>query len=121
MSTNYYVNEPVCDCPCPHCTAPEHPHIGKYNGAVEFSFSAVHGPKSWKEWKEYLKGKEIVAEHGMIHTREEFIEIVESSRKPGNENQTLWVRRNPSKVLPSSQERYYLDEEGWSFNRGEFS
>ena len=138
MSTNYYVNEPVCDCPCPHCTAPENPHIGKLSGGWEFMFSSVHGPKSWKEWKEYLlngptpevadpresqgsriRARNVIDEFGVIHTPEEFIKRVESTRRPGATNQTKYVNRSRTSP-PHDHDLHSLDAEGWSFTNSDF-
>lgn len=131
MSTNYYVNEPVCQCPCPHCTAEEHPHIGKHSGGWEFMFSAVHGPRSWAEWKQYLQGgKSVINEYDEVIETEKFIRLVEATRNPNTKNQGQYLLSQYLNKYGGSyragmkeflEKDIFFDEEGWAFWLTEFS
>lgn len=78
MGTNYYTApEPACKC-CGH--APERLHIGKSSAGWSFLFAPCPELKltSWRAWKAYLEGREIIDEYGEGHTLEDFSALVEA-------------------------------------------
>ena len=121
MGTNYYVKQtpPVCTNPCPHCACEKEPlvtHIGKNSEGWEFSFSAMAGPRSWQEWKAFLQGKTLITEYNTEIPLEEFITLVEDSRKAKGVNHYHYCKE--SGWLRDTD---FLDPEGWCFNEEEFS
>ena len=129
MGTNYYLKSAAC----PHCGRRDSDelHIGKSSAGWSFSF---HGyDKSWetevtirscKDWREFLEKKtkdgshEIVDEYGRSEPLEKFWNFVEAKRK-GESNHTTYVRQNHPGEYHTSQ--CWLDDDGCSFNGGDFS
>jgi hypothetical protein len=108
MGTNYYAVNPKCD----HCGhKPELLHIGKSSCGWTFSFHATKELRSWKEWKEYLKDREIEDECGEIILLSSLVETV---LRKVNE------KYSHAKSFPDDG-RSFLDPEGHSFSEGEFS
>lgn len=144
MSTNYYVqyNE------CLYCQQrPESLHIGKAVGdgygpiwsSFEGHFTTsedgtqLRWLTSWKEWHIYLyevvitKAEAVIIdEYGLTVSLNQFVMLVEVTKKEQREKQFRAAQRNrrylqlsdASRVLPN---RDWLDEDGFSFYGGEFS
>ena len=112
MGTNYYVKSKTCEC-CGH--KPEQLHIGKNSYGWSFSFHATDELMTFEDWKIYLKDKIIVDEYGDEVTLEYFIDLVEVDKD--KRNHTFYCRQNH----PYYSENLFLDPEGYSFTRGEFS
>lgn len=77
MSTTYYVKLPLCE----QCNRrDEDISIGTRFGSYLFALNVTSkvGPKSLKEWLNYLKGKEIIDEYDRPVTQDEFKEVVAS-------------------------------------------
>ena len=80
---------------------------------------------SYKKLKEFIKKyviqfqtARIVDEYGDEISATEFFDLVESKRSEKN-NQTDYVRKEYS--LGYGVDDYYLDDEGYSFSKGDFS
>ena len=107
MGTNYYTEQHG-----------EELHIGKMSGGWEFMlYAPEEGPQSWKEWKEFLRGRPIEDEYGKSISLPEFISRVESSRRPGARNHTAYCL----KQYPHDTTSQGYDPEGWSITFREFS
>lgn len=79
-----------------------------------FSFQATDSIRSWSDWKEFLKDKEIVDEYERDITLLELKNIVAVERMQ-ERNHTLYCRQNHPEA------NCFLDPEGHSFNENEFS
>jgi hypothetical protein len=102
MGTNYYVPHKP---PCPTCgLGSEDLHIGKSSMGWRFMFREYpeHGLTTWPAWKAFLVGRMIIDEYGQAHTLDALISLIESKQ----DGQT------------SSHNR--IDDDGFSFSRGEF-
>jgi hypothetical protein len=109
MGTNYDLHKNICGT----CNRPEKIlHIGKSSFGWTFSFRAydewcIHSSEDWK--REIPQGK-IFDEYGKEVTEKEFWELVEAKKVSG---------RKHAQDYPSSDD--WLDSEGNSFSRREFS
>lgn len=108
MGTNYYAREGICK-ECGH--AKKETHIGKSSGGWTFSFHASEEMRSAKLWYMFLNQKDvkIFDEYDEEISLEEFKKLVESKR---NE------KHNHAREYPKG---CFLDSEGNSFHKGEFS
>lgn len=108
MGTNYYVKFP----PCPCCGHLNDEHIGKSSAGWTFSFHATDKIKSAKDWMLVLSqhNAKIYDEYGQEISFKAFYRMVElkKSEKQGH-----------SVEYPN--ENNYLDAEGNSMSKGEFS
>jgi hypothetical protein len=119
VGTNYYhETKPPCEC-----CGREFPrvHIGKSSVGWTFSFhggdEGAEGLESWADWHRRLReGGRIVDEYGDEISFDGFVELVESKRASPN-NQTLYCRVHHREFSGD----YWLDSEGNSFGRGNFS
>lgn len=121
MGTNYYVVPDVC----PHCgRGDKWLHIGKKSCGWEFSFQQHSEPKleSKKEWEEYTKDKVIKNEYGELVDYGDFWEMVDESRDTPQLNHTTFCHKKAKEdyLYRSTLESCYLDEDGWSFTKGDF-
>jgi hypothetical protein len=108
MGTNYYAREHICKC----CgKADKETHIGKASFGWTFSFQATDEIRSYKEWLLFLQSDDIKIfnEYGEEVSLIQFMEIVEC-HKSANYNHT--------KEYPEGS---FLDEDGNSFTKGDFS
>lgn len=142
MGTNYYALRGE-DTVCSHClgTGKEtvHTHIGKSSGGWTFSFHAARDydlyPNTWGsdrpeprkiesyfEWLEYLAlpGIKIINEYGEEVSLADFKDLVES-KKDETHNHTLVMRNDPQYKGTRYDTECFLDAEGNSFSKGEFS
>lgn len=118
MGTNYYAVEAPCPNPCRHCS-PGQWHICKSLVSFESHDETPFGPlRSWAEWKDAIRlhGLTIRDEYGVEHSAADFIRDVEATTRENRRRQYEWVVRHGS-----SKDRDYLDGDGFSFYRGEFS
>lgn len=126
MGTNYYHHSQAC--PCCGRSDPR-VHIGKSSAGWTFSFHGgdlgAEGVRSWKDWQGRLStatqnGGRIVDEYGAEITLAELVGVVEDRHDPRGplQNHTVYCRTHH----PEHAERdCWLDPEGHSFSRGEFS
>ena len=95
-------------------------HIGKSSLGWTFTFQATEHYKSYKELLTFYENNkrliEIHDEYGEKIEIEEFKELVERKRKEPN-NHCLYMR----KEYPGEDHGDYLDEEGNSFSKSDFS
>ena len=126
MGTNYYVATNRCEC-CKRFD--EEVHIGKKSYGWAFSFRGYreHPTKltSWREWKEYLRYKEIVDEYGDTVDYQWFCGLVEAAGAPGHtrqedEHQNLVHNEEGRKKGWFNSEYDWDDEDGYSFSGREF-
>ena len=119
MGTNYYVAENRCEC-CKRFD--KEVHIGKKSHGWAFSFRGYkeHPTKltSWKEWKEYLKDKEIVDEYGDVVDYAWFCGLVEAAGAAGHKN--LVHNEQGRKDGYFNSEYDWDDPEGYSFTNRHF-
>lgn len=119
MGTNYYAKAPECPNPCQHCEAAVEVHIGKSLTMFEAHDEPPWGRiESWQDWKRILlQGVQVDDEYHSGWTVPEFISAVEGTSKKDRRRQYDAVMANPL----WRSERDYLDADGFSFHRGEFS
>lgn len=118
MGTNYYALEPACEAPCRHCGQSEW-HIGKSLRMFEAHDVTPWGRiESWSDWKRALRseGVRIRDEYGGDCDVEEFIRDVEAVEPEWRSRQFDWLLNHAYPL-----DRDWLDEDGFSFHRGEFS
>lgn len=124
MGTNYYVVSKHCD-KCDRYDTDY--HIGKSSWGWAFTFQGYPYEKltSWKLWKEYLKDKEIRDEYGERVTYSDFVDMIESVKKPAAKLPTGYVNKNHNEEGKKSgwfdPNFDWDDDEGYSFSRREFS
>jgi len=109
MGTNYTLRKNICD-KCEH--AKEKLHIGKSSGGWSFTFRAHDEPHihNAKDWERELKTGRIFNEYNEEVSNKDFWEMVEEkSEEPHNH------------VLESPSVDDWIDENGNSFSRREFS
>lgn len=119
MGTNYYAHEPQCASACAHCDQDIEWHIGKSLVMFEAHENSPWGPiESWADWKRVLTENSlpIVDEYGQRHDLADFIERVEATGKEARRRQYQWIVDHG---YPLDDD--YLDADGFSFTRGEFS
>lgn len=121
MGTNYYQRINICDC----CSRFDEIHIGKSSAGWQFHFQGYIDrdsfPKiaSFEDWKRELQVGKIVDEYGREYTLPEFIEIVEAKQK-------VLTNINHYEYCQSAEgytrnNRDWIDKEGYSFTKSEFS
>lgn len=118
MGTNYYAVEAACQAPCRHCAQTEW-HIGKSLCMFQAHDVSPWGRiESWEDWKRALRtpGVEIRDEYGVVHEAEGFIEDVEAVPAELRSRQYDWIVEHG---YLTSQD--FLDADGFSFCRAEFS
>lgn len=121
MGTNYYARPAPCPSPCSHCTQPE-VHIGKslvmFEAHDVSPWGVIH---SWADWKRALRspGVTITDEYGAERDVEAFIADVEATSRAHRRRQHDAVRDNYPTTYASGRD--WLDPDGFSFTRGEFS
>lgn len=118
MGTNYYQLTDRCE----HCHRSKQRHIGKSSGGWTFSFHAIpeEGIESYADWLRELELQpHIEDEYGQPVTLEEFKQVVESKRNAENNHTTYCMNSIYDRAY--ARENCYLDPEGHSFSRGEFS
>lgn len=116
MGTNYYVEMDKCE-KCGH--QEKGLHIGKSSSGWQFAFqeNERYSLNSWKQWRKFLRDRTIVDEYGENVDLDELEKIVET-RCPGDKNHTTYC----SKLYPEyANDHCYLDNEGYSFTKGDFS
>lgn len=115
MGTNYYHRRDVC----PTCGKPDEiVHIGKASAGWTFSFHGTEEIRSWQEWREVLRsGGEIRDEYGDVVSLER-MEALVADRQHNDLNHTTYCQReHPDHARADC----WLDPEGHSFQRNEFS
>lgn len=150
MGTCYFVALNHCEC----CNRSNKIHIGKDSYGWSFNFQGYSGEygyieddnnesievpvdlelKSWKQWKEYLKGKLIVDEYGEYQDYEEFVSYIEGYKSPGcclengnpNKDHITEVLNDPrysgyTWEEYNNPEEHWHDEDGYSFSKRYFS
>jgi hypothetical protein len=136
MGTNYYLEHNHCV----KCKRLDEIHIGKNSWGWSFSFhgkrkdewsdESMEEIKSWQDWKKLIAkdGAIIRNEYDEIVSAKEFIEIVENV-KEDDLNHTAYMREDYKKKYGHkySKEEFermlqnlWIDEEGYSFQEGEF-
>jgi len=144
MGTNYYIRYNICKC----CNRYDEIHIGKSSYGWSFTFHALDDyiklssidPKfalldnnemqikisSYKEWKEFFQKYiieyetvKIFDEYGTEISLEEFYKLVEL--KKGGKNHAIEMKTDPRYRDTYKPERDFIDEEGNSFSKCEFS
>lgn len=115
MGTNYYWREN----PCSECGRGDEIHIGKSIAGWEFSFHGTDEIQSWKDWYERLAtGGKIFDEYESEIGLNDFRKVVDDRSHPrGLQNHTDYC----AKYHPFCYETLWKDDEGYSFNPGEFS
>lgn len=88
---------------------------------------------SWAKWRDWLLHQsepsrlsaggsvEIVDEYGDRHDLEQFIAGVEATDPEDRGRQTNWVKAHPYELGTDGGRWDWLDADGFSFHRGEFS
>jgi len=112
MGTNFYARIN----PCKTCgEAKEVIHIGKSSFGWTFTFHATEEIKSYKQWLEILSSKKvkIFDEYDREISLKNFKELVEDKRK-SKYNHAIECKND-------EYDKSYLDEEGNSMSKGEFS
>lgn len=144
MGTNYYLRYNICKC----CNRYNEIHIGKSSYGWSFTFHAPDeyinastlDPKiallddheiqikisSYKEWKEFFQKyiieyetAKIFDEYGTEISLEEFYDMVEI--KKGGKNHAHEMATDFKYSSTHDPERDFIDEDGNSFSRVEFS
>ena len=144
MGTNYYLRYNICKC----CNRYDEIHIGKSSYGWSFTFHAPDeyidastlDPKvalidnheiqikisSYKEWREFFQKyiieyetAKIFDEYGVETSLEEFYEMIE--KKKGGKNHAREMATDPKYSYTHNPERDFIDEDGNSFSRVEFS
>jgi hypothetical protein len=140
MGTNYYLYSKE---PCPHCEKPildksQKLHIGKSSFGWTFSF---HGPRQYdmydfdegladqfpdginceRDWLKAMTGRVIMDEYGDKCSHKEFWSRVEGKRGEKNNHTTYCLESNRPGDRTHGMEQCWLDEQGNSFSKGEFS
>jgi|WetSurMetagenome_2_1015567.scaffolds.fasta_scaffold309097_3 hypothetical protein len=107
MSTNYDVRYGQCK----YCSRYDGRHIGKSSMGWQFSFRAYDDIKSWKDWKTFLKKKNVKMfdECNKEMSFKDFCNLVEEKQKT--------EKLNHAYNDPES----FLDAEGYSMSPYEFS
>lgn len=126
MGTNYYWQIDTC----PTCGHPAKKyHIGKSSAGWTFSFHALDATespdgnpvRSVKDWKKLMrKPGMIVDEYGEAYLKKEFWKMVAAKKKVAGAL-THAVEADKLGWYKNSWESPWLDDEGNSFNSGEFS
>ena len=141
MGTNYYAFKHG-EGPCHHClgTGIEtvKTHIGKSSYGWTFGFhaaasydlnpdyywtaTATKSIDCYADWLAYLSapGVFIVNEYGEPLTLDDFKKLVESKANSSS-NHTTYVKKDPRYAGTKHDSDTYLDQEGHSFSKGEFS
>ena len=112
MGTNFYARINACN----YCgRSDDEIHIGKSSAGWTFSFHVTDEIKSYKDWIKYLSRDniKIVDEYNSVYSLEEFEDLVES-KKNEEHNHT-------KACMKSGYENSYLDEEGHSMTKEDFS
>ena len=125
MGTNYFAIEAACPNPCDHCRQPEW-HIGKSLRMFQAHDDTPWGEiESWSAWKDALRTPGVIIrnEYGEDCDVEEFIADVERVPMDQRRRQYDAVREGGYPVHTDWRGRSYdyLDADGFSFYRGEFS
>lgn len=137
MGTNYYIRYNICDC----CDRYEEFHIGKSSYGWQFSFQEINSGneinlkdldpktmlldaddyvelKSFQDWKSFIEKYVIDFETAKIYDEydeeiepQTFFDMVRDKQTTENKNHTVEV----------NDEYSYLDSEGYSFSKGDFS
>lgn len=121
MGTNYYWHIPGNPCSaCGHDADKGDYHIGKSSAGWTFSFHAVPelGVASYRDWLRTFAASphgKIVDEYGREHSVADFVVLVEGKRD--GKNHTQYVRAEHT----AFSDDCYLDGDGHSFSRGDFS
>lgn len=121
MGTNYYAYPEPCSAPCAHCTQSE-VHIGKSLVMFEAHDTSPWGRiETWADWKRALRspGVTVIDEYDTNHGVEGFIARVEATEPAARRRQYDAVRCNHPTHFARGDD--YLDPDGFSFTRGEFS
>ena len=132
MGTNYYVAKNRCEC----CNRyDEEYHIGKSSHGWAFTFQGYDSYhkddpelKSWKQWKEYLKGSLIKDEYGEDVSYVEFVKMIETVKAPNYQN-PFNGHMNLQHNAVAKADKYpwfnpeydWDDEDGYAFSSREFS
>lgn len=122
MGTNYYIKQKPCEC----CGRGGEPlHVGKSSAGWKFSFHVEGEIDTGKKWREVLLNtSEIIEdEYGQPISGRDLWEMIEAKQKSDKltlENcwQFCGCSESCRDRMPS--DRHYIDEDGYSFNRGEF-
>ncbi len=126
MGTNYYAEQNCCET-CGR--GANRLHIGKSSAGWSFSFHAIDEWDSWddlpvssyQQWLNWLtrSGVRIVDEYGQKVTLTEFRIMVNG--KADGQRHAEYVKTDPHCALRCDPSEHWLDVEGHSFSRGEFS
>ncbi len=131
MGTNYYVATNICEC----CNRRDEMHIGKQSWGWAFSFRGYRSEydeapiiESWRDWKAYLRDKQIVDEYGDPVNYDVFVDLVEGIGSPSYTNPENG-HKNLSHNEAGKKDKYpwfnpdhdWDDEFGYSFSDREFS
>ncbi len=143
MGTNYYLRYNICDC----CDRYDEIHVGKSSFGWSFSFHAIDDyidmklmdPKhlladspeqkiiidSYKKWQQFintyvvhLQTAKIYDEYGTEESPQSFYKLVED--KLGGKNHAYEMKNDPQYSHVYSN-RDFIDEDGHSFSKHEFS
>lgn len=121
MGTNYYHRTDVC----PTCHRGTEAHICKSLTMFQTveEWQDVGPPvQSWQEWKERLRaGGEVWDEYGTRWGVEEFIAAVEETTPDARRRQYDAMAAEPFWRHRVEDGTEFLDPDGFSFSRGEFS
>jgi len=133
MGTNYYLHVNICK----HCNRYDEIHIGKSSCGWTFSFQGYEDETvgrsekgeeiilnimSYKGWVKFLeqeikKGGKIFNEYKEEISFKDLKKMVKEKRKD-KFNQTIYCREHHSEY---ARESCWLDDEGNSFSKGDFS
>lgn len=128
MGTNYYVRRHIC----PYCGKYEELHIGKSSAGWQFSFHGYEKQelrkiglnmeiKDFVTWEKILKKEKIFNEYKEEISFEDFIKLIKTKR---NEklNHTIYCRNSENeRTRKHGIDECWLDSEGYSFQRNDFS
>ena len=115
MSTNYYARLALGGSNSAATTVSI--HIGKTSGGAILSGDWFSSFKEWKNFLSYNADKvDIFDEYKTPLTFDELVERFEKYDSEERARQFNWLKEN----LPSSMSSHWLDEDGFTFSKGEF-
>jgi hypothetical protein len=118
MGTNYYAVVPECPNACAHCEQVTEVHICKSMTMFEAHETTPWGPvEKWQDWIDiFARHAPVIRdEYGTEWDDIEFCAAVDATSKQERRRQYDWVQE-----FGWDKEKDYLDDEGFSWHRGEF-
>jgi hypothetical protein len=124
MGTNYYAVSKPCADACAHCALQQEVHVCKsltmFRAYLTNPFEPDADPiLSWRDWRDELAihAACIRDEYGREQPVSDFVQHVQATSRLAREKQYRWMVDN---ALDSGADDF-LDIDGFSFNRREFS